>query len=392
MAVITLEDVTKTYNDGALVAVDGISVSIEDGEFFVLLGPSGCGKSTTLRMIAGLETITGGEIRIGDRAVNGLEPRERNVAMVFQNYALYPHMNVRENLGFGLRLSTELSDADIERKVEEVAELMDIAELLDDVPKELSGGQQQRVALGRAIVREPDVFLFDEPLSNLDAKLRAHMRTELARLQGDLGVTSLYVTHDQTEAMTMGDRIAVMNDGVLQQVGTTNEVYDHPANRFVAEFIGSPSMNFLSVELVEREEGYALVGRDGDGFAYPLERGLVHRLDAAPGSALALGVRPEDIALHATTDGRSDRVQTADIDVVEEMGSDDFVYLHVADVTWTAREEDRIDVADGTVAYGFDPHDLYLFGPDGRTIKSKGLDGDAADQSSETTTVGQSVS
>jgi multiple sugar transport system ATP-binding protein len=375
MGKIRLEDVTKTYKDGDIIAVDEISLSVEDGEFMVLLGPSGCGKSTTLRMIAGLEEITRGDISIGDRRVNDLEPRERDIAMVFQNYALYPHMNVRENLGFGLRLSTDFPDERIDERVETVAGVLDITELLDAMPGELSGGQQQRVALGRAIVREPEVFLFDEPLSNLDAKLRTHMRTELARLHQEVGVTSLYVTHDQTEAMTMGDRIAVMKDGVLQQVGTSNEVYDHPANRFVAGFIGSPSMNFLPVTLVERDDGSALVGRDD--FDYPLASELVERIDATPGDDLALGVRPEDVVLSATTRSAGGRAQTAQVDIVEEMGSDDFLYLDIGGDTWTARTEDGIDVDDGTVAYEFAPEHVYLFDRDDRTIKSKGLDGDA---------------
>ncbi len=272
MGQISLNDVTKTFDDGSIVAVDDLNIEIADGEFLVLVGPSGCGKSTTLRMIAGLESISAGDISIGDVRVNNLEPRERDIAMVFQNYALYPHKSVRENIGFGLRLSTDLSNAEIEERVEDAAEMMGIEDLLDDKPKQLSGGQQQRVALGRAIVREPEAFLFDEPLSNLDAKLRTHMRTEISRIQQELGVTSIYVTHDQAEAMTMGDRIAVLNDGQLQQVGTPNEVYDHPENRFVASFIGSPSMNFVDATVDVRDDGTYVVAKSGaDTLSYPVD-------------------------------------------------------------------------------------------------------------------------
>ena len=251
MSGITLDTVRKEFGDGsdAVLAVEDIDLEIEDGEFLVLVGPSGCGKTTTLRCIAGLEDVTSGSIRFGTRDVTPLRARDRDVAMVFQNYALYPHMSVQKNIGFGLRLSTQLSSAEINQRVGDTAAMLGISDLLGDKPKELSGGQQQRVALGRAIIREPEVFLMDEPLSNLDAKLRAQMRTELQELQHELGTTTVYVTHDQTEAMAMGDRIAVMNDGVLQQVGPPEDVYLSPTNEFVAEFIGSPSINLFTADV-----------------------------------------------------------------------------------------------------------------------------------------------
>ncbi|MFB6244363.1 MAG: ABC transporter ATP-binding protein, partial [Halobaculum sp.] len=247
MSGITLDTVRKEFSTGdeQIVAVDDVDLEVRDGEFLVLVGPSGCGKTTTLRCIAGLEDVTSGHVRFGEEDVTGLRARERDVAMVFQNYALYPHMDVRTNLGFGLKLSTQLSSAEIDDQVEDVASMLGIEDLLDQKPKELSGGQQQRVALGRAIIRDPAAFLMDEPLSNLDAKLRAEMRTELQTLQHELDVTTVYVTHDQTEAMAMGDRIAVMNDGRLQQVGTPEAVYRTPVNEFVAKFIGSPSINLF---------------------------------------------------------------------------------------------------------------------------------------------------
>ena len=374
MGEITLDSVTKEYDGGRVLAVDDISIGIGDGEFLVLLGPSGCGKSTTLRMIAGLEEITEGEIHIGERLVNGLEPRERNIAMVFQNYALYPHMSVRENMGFGLQLSTDLPQSEIDDRVEQAAEMMDIADLMEDKPKELSGGQQQRVALGRAIVREPEVFLFDEPLSNLDAKLRAHMRTELTRIQQELGVTSVYVTHDQAEAMTMGDRVAILDGGELQQVGTPNEVYDRPANRFVAEFIGEPSMNFLDVEL-DREG--RLVHAGGDALSYSLDDRTVERLPIEPGQSLTLGVRPQDVSVEIDPADLGANAQTATVDVVEHMGSDNFLYLRLDGDVWTARTG-RIEPDPGSqIGFGFDDAAVHLFDESGTTLKSRGT-GDEA--------------
>jgi multiple sugar transport system ATP-binding protein len=322
MSDLSLDRVTKVYQDDEeeIVAVDDISVDIEDGEFLVLVGPSGCGKSTTLRMIAGLETITEGEIRLGGTVINDVDTQDRDIAMVFQSYALYPHLTARGNMSFGLEESTELPDSDIKERVEEVASMMGIDDLLDRKPGELSGGQQQRIALGRAIVRDPELFLMDEPLSNLDAKLRAEMRTELQQLQRQLGVTTVYVTHDQTEAMTMSDRIAVMDQGELQQVGEPLELYHDPNNMFVAGFIGEPSMNFL-------------YGEDSDGafvselFEYPLNRDIE---DAVAGAAeLVLGIRPEEIEILDETDvgGDPEHEYEMHVTVVEPMGDQNVVHL-----------------------------------------------------------------
>ncbi|WP_435153111.1 ABC transporter ATP-binding protein [Haladaptatus sp. DFWS20] len=318
MANLTLDSVTKWFDDDGdrIVAVDDVNVDIEDGEFLVLVGPSGCGKSTTLRMIAGLETVSQGDVRLGGRVINDQPPTTRDIAMVFQSYALYPHMTVRENMSFGLEESTDLSNDEISRHVEKTSEMMGIADLLDRKPGELSGGQQQRVALGRAIVRDPEVFLMDEPLSNLDAKLRSQMRTELQRLQEDLGVTTVYVTHDQTEAMTMGDRIAILNDGKLQQVATPIEAYHRPANRFVAGFIGDPSMNFFEM----RRDGDTLVG---ENFEYPLSGETLDEVGDT--ERVTLGVRPEDIELVSSGEG-SHEFRTI-VDVVEPMGNENNVYL-----------------------------------------------------------------
>ncbi|MCI8554607.1 MAG: sn-glycerol-3-phosphate ABC transporter ATP-binding protein UgpC, partial [Clostridiales bacterium] len=250
MASLSLKGITKTY-PGGVTAVSDFNLEIKDKEFIILVGPSGCGKSTTLRMIAGLEEISDGELHIGDRLVNDVAPKDRDIAMVFQNYALYPHMTVFENMAFGLKLRKTPKD-EIKRRVEEAARILDIAHLLDRKPKALSGGQRQRVALGRAIVREPKVFLLDEPLSNLDAKLRAQMRTELSKMHRKLGTTFIYVTHDQTEAMTMGDRIVVMSEGLIQQVDTPQHLYDFPCNMFVAGFLGSPQMNFIDSKLIKK--------------------------------------------------------------------------------------------------------------------------------------------
>jgi len=320
MAELALDNVTKVFveDDGnEIVAVDEVSVDIRDGEFLVLVGPSGCGKSTTLRMIAGLESVTAGEIRLGGDVMNEKEPKERDIAMVFQSYALYPHMTVRENMSFGLEESTELADDDIAEQVRSTAEMMGIEELLDRKPSELSGGQQQRVALGRAIVRDPEVFLMDEPLSNLDAKLRSKMRTELQRIQEDLGVTTVYVTHDQTEAMTMSDRIAVLDDGVLQQAGTPLECYHEPANEFVASFIGDPAMNFFDVEV----QGNQLRTED---FAYPVSDETLSEIGDR--TALRMGIRPEDVTLSSGDPAAKHDFQTV-VDVVEPMGDENNVYL-----------------------------------------------------------------
>ncbi|MFC4543601.1 ABC transporter ATP-binding protein [Halosolutus amylolyticus] len=322
MADLELDDVTKVFreDDGnEITAVDEVSLRIDDGEFLVLVGPSGCGKSTTLRMVAGLETVSDGAIRLGGSVINETQPKDRDIAMVFQSYALYPHMTVRENMSFGLEESTAMPDDEIAATVDETAAMLGIDDLLDRKPDELSGGQQQRVALGRAIVRDPEVFLLDEPLSNLDAKLRAQMRTELQRLQEDLGVSTIYVTHDQTEAMTMADKIAILNDGELQQVGTPLECYHEPANLFVAGFIGEPSMNFFDVT----REGDRLVHED---FEYALSAETVDELDG--NEELVLGIRPEDVAVRSSHEDRHS--YEALVDVVEPMGNENNVYLTFA--------------------------------------------------------------
>jgi multiple sugar transport system ATP-binding protein len=340
MSKLTLDHVSKRFDDGSggIVAVNDASIDIADGEFLVLVGPSGCGKSTTLRMIAGLETITQGEISLDSEVINNKQPRARDIAMVFQSYALYPHMTAQENMSFALEESTDLSQDAIREQVEEAAETMGITELLDRKPGELSGGQQQRVALGRAIVRDPAVFLMDEPLSNLDAKLRASMRTELQRLQEELGVTTVYVTHDQTEAMTMGDRIAILDDGRLQQVGTPLECYHEPANLFVAGFIGEPSMNFFEMEVQDNQLA-------GDDFVYPLSTDL--RESVSDTSRVVLGVRPEDVAIADEIESDHD-FQTV-VDVVEPVGSGNNVYLafegHEGETTELDMEESRTFVA-----------------------------------------------
>ena len=318
MANVTLDGVTKVFEDqsGEIVAVDDVNIDIKDGEFLVLVGPSGCGKSTTLRMVAGLETPSEGTISLDEKPITNLSPQERNVAMVFQSYALYPHMTVRGNMSFGLEEATDLSKAEIRERVEDAAEMLGIDDLLDRKPDELSGGQQQRVALGRAIVREPEAFLLDEPLANLDAKLRSEMRTELQHLQEDLGTTTIYVTHDQTEAMTMSDRIAVLNDGELQQVGTPLECYHRPNNQFVAGFIGDPSMNFLPVTY---EDGRLV----GEHFDYPLDEQT--QADLAGHTELTLGIRPEDIEILDTATGTHEF--PAVVDVVEPMGNENTVHL-----------------------------------------------------------------
>ncbi|MCU4975061.1 sn-glycerol-3-phosphate ABC transporter ATP-binding protein UgpC [Halobacteria archaeon AArc-m2/3/4] len=330
MGHVELAELTKVFdNDGnELVAVNDLNIEIEDGEFLVLVGPSGCGKSTTLRCVAGLERTTRGEIWIGDEEVSDKKPKNRDIAMVFQNYALYPHMSARENMAFGLKISTDLSPDEISTRVDNTAEMMGIQDLLEKKPGELSGGQQQRVALGRAIVRDPEVFLMDEPLSNLDAKLRSSMRTELQDLQQELGVTTVYVTHDQVEAMTMGDRIAILNHGELCQVGTPLECYHHPDNRFVASFIGSPSMNFFDAEIQYSDVRTEILT---DSFEYTLSESTVDRLTDRVTNAV-LGIRPEDIRL------ASDDVSgiQATVTVTEPIGERTYVYLEIGDLSCTA--------------------------------------------------------
>jgi multiple sugar transport system ATP-binding protein len=371
MASITLNDVTKRFGEGgeAVVAVDDVSLDIEDGEFIVFVGPSGSGKSTLMRIVAGLETQSEGDVFIGDTLVNQLGPRARDIAMVFQNYALYPNMTVEENMSFGLKMSTDLSDDEIERQVTDAAEMMGIGNLLDNTPGELSGGQQQRVALGRAIVRDPNVFLMDEPLSNLDAKLRTTMRTEINRLQNDLGVTTLYVTHDQTEAMTMGDRLVVLNYGELQQVGTPLECFYRPANRFVAGFIGSPSMNFFEGDV---DDGTLSV----DGFDYDLSERM--RSNVGDRTEVTLGGRPEDFDL--SDDPSDENSFEVAVDVVEPMGSISYVYVRPVDRshddTFVVEIDGQRPVSEGQRMYAHIPsQDIHLFDRrTGKTIHQRRLD------------------
>ena len=349
MAVLTLDGVTKRFSgpDGDVTAVDDVSLEVEAGEFLVLVGPSGCGKTTTLRMIAGLETPTSGTVRIDGVNVTRRDPHERNIAMVFQNYALYPHMTVRENIGYGLRKSTALSDDEIAERVEEIAEMMGIGDHLENKPGQLSGGQKQRVATGRALVRDPKVFLMDEPLSNLDAKLRRHMRTEIQRIQSEFGTTTIYVTHDQEEAMTMGDRIVVMDDGRLQQVGPPEEVYDWPENRFVAEFIGNPSTNLFEVSL----EGDRLAGGG-------LSTTLSTDPELLPDGEYALGIRPEAVELGPRDGGEND----ATVSVVEPTGSQAVVYLDADGHELTVQvPRDEAPAAGETVRVAIPTESIYLF-------------------------------
>ena len=328
MAEIVLEDVSKIYPGGA-VGISDLSLEIKDGEFLVLVGPSGCGKTTALRMVAGLETITDGTIRIGDQVVNTVPPKERDIAMVFQNYALYPHMTVYDNMAFGLKLR-KLSKDEIDRRVRQAASILGLEDFLERKPKALSGGQRQRVAMGRAIVREPKAFLMDEPLSNLDAKLRVQMRSEIARIQHDLGVTTLYVTHDQTEAMTMGDRVAVIRKGALQQADTPQYLYDHPVNLFVAGFIGSPAMNMVEATL-SRSNGSLTLEFGGFRLGIPGDvESARPSLRAFEGKRVILGVRPEDMEDAAFgSDAPSDRRIRSTVELREALGSDVVVHFKV---------------------------------------------------------------
>ncbi|MBO1267586.1 ABC transporter ATP-binding protein [Arthrobacter cavernae] len=312
MATVTFDNATRLYPGTDKPAVDKLNIDIADGEFLVLVGPSGCGKSTSLRMLAGLEDVNAGRILIGDRDVTDVPPKDRDIAMVFQNYALYPHMTVADNMGFALKIAGVSKEERAER-VREAAKLLDLEQYLDRKPKALSGGQRQRVAMGRAIVRNPQVFLMDEPLSNLDAKLRVQTRTQIASLTRRLGVTTVYVTHDQVEAMTMGDRVAVLKDGLLMQVDTPRNLYDRPANVFVAGFIGSPAMNLLELPVVDG-------GVQFGGTVYPVPRNV---LEEAHGKTVTLGTRPEDLE----TVGAGEGLQV-EVDVVEELGADAYVYGH----------------------------------------------------------------
>ncbi len=363
MAQVILKDVTKRF--GNVTAVDNISLDIKDKEFIVLVGPSGCGKSTTLRMVAGLEEITSGDIYIGDTVVNDVPPKDRDIAMVFQNYALYPHMDVYNNMAFGLKLR-KFPKNEIDRRVKEAAKLLGIENLLDRKPKALSGGQRQRVAVGRAIVREPKVFLMDEPLSNLDAKLRVQMRAELSKLHNRLQTTIIYVTHDQTEAMTMGDRIVVMKDGHIYQVGAPLEIYNHPDNVFVAGFIGSPAMNFLDVVLKKEGETYVI---DAKTFKVeiPAEKAAsIKDIGKYVGKQVILGIRPEDIE-DATIVGDDPQFAflEADVDVTEPMGAEVFVYFSSGDNSFIARLDATTTATDGSrLKVGMNMHKIHLFDKD----------------------------
>ncbi|KNY27351.1 ABC transporter ATP-binding protein [Pseudobacteroides cellulosolvens] len=360
MASVKLKNVYKRYA-GGVTAVNDFNMDIEDKEFIILVGPSGCGKTTTLRMIAGLEDISEGELYIGDKLVNDVDPKNRDIAMVFQNYALYPHMTVFENMSFGLRLRKIPKD-EIKRRVHEAAKILDIEHLLDRRPKALSGGQRQRVALGRAIVREPKVFLMDEPLSNLDAKLRVQMRTEINKLHQKLQTTFIYVTHDQTEALTMGTRIVVMKDGYVQQIDTPQALYERPCNMFVAGFIGSPQMNFINAKVDKRGDGiYLTFGKD----TIKLPEGKAKKLEGTDyiGKEVILGIRPE--CLHdepAFLEQMSDSLVEARIELTENLGSETYLYMVVDDVDFTARVNPRTKARSGDIIkIAFDTNRIHLF-------------------------------
>ncbi len=370
MASLSLRGIYKKY-PGGVVAVSDVNLEIRDKEFIILVGPSGCGKSTTLRMIAGLEEISEGELYIGDRLVNDIAPKDRDIAMVFQNYALYPHMTVFENMAFGLKLRKVPKD-EIARKVEEAARILDLSHLLDRKPKAMSGGQRQRVALGRAIVRSPKVFLLDEPLSNLDAKLRAQMRTEISKLHKKLGTTFIYVTHDQTEAMTMGDRIVVMKDGFVQQIDTPQNLYEQPVNKFVAGFLGSPQMNFIDAVLKKTasQQYYVEFGsedsRSGRGTKYQIilpESKVVPDLEKYVDREVTLGIRPESVHdeemyLSTATTGIVD----CNVEITEMMGAETFLYLECEGIPITARVSPRSTAQAGDVIkIALDPNKVHLF-------------------------------
>ncbi len=332
MAEVSLKKIVKEY-EGGVQAVKGIDLDIANHEFVVLVGPSGCGKSTTLRMIAGLEEISDGEIWIGGDVVNDVPPRDRDIAMVFQNYALYPHMSVFENMAFGLKLR-KFPKEEIRKRVDEAARMLDIVPLLDRKPKALSGGQRQRVAMGRAIVRNPKVFLFDEPLSNLDAKLRVQMRTEIKKVHQMVPTTTVYVTHDQVEAMTLADRVVVMNQGIIEQVGAPQELYHNPATRFVAGFIGSPAMNFLPVQVID-EGGLKIQTADGTRLAVPPQK--VDRYGPHKGKRMTLGIRPEHLTETRENAKAGVQQMNALVDVVEPMGMETLVHFFVDGVAMCAR-------------------------------------------------------
>jgi multiple sugar transport system ATP-binding protein len=355
MAQVVLKDLNKKYDE--VHAVKDVNLHIRDKEFVVLVGPSGCGKSTTLRMVAGLEEITSGEIVIGDRVVNDLPPKDRDIAMVFQNYALYPHMTVYDNMAFGLKMR-KFAKPEIEKRVRDAAEILGIQELLKRKPRQLSGGQRQRVAVGRAIVRHPQVFLFDEPLSNLDAKLRVQMRVELKRLHDRLETTAIYVTHDQVEAMTLGDRVVVMKDGWIQQVGEPLELYSRPANRFVAGFIGSPAMNFVDVGIAASADG---IWAEAPGVRLRVPPDRAERLRAHAGQRITLGVRPEDLHIASGADAPH-AVIDAVVDVVEPLGSEILLDVKVGPSMMVARVDPTVRVkVHETMRLAVEPDRLHFF-------------------------------
>jgi len=359
MGSVALRNIRKSY--GAVEVLHGIDLDIQDGEFTVLVGPSGCGKSTLLRSIAGLETISGGDIAIDDAVINQLVPKDRDIAMVFQNYALYPHMTVAKNMGFSLRLAKE-SQAEIDRKVKAAAEILDLTALLDRYPRQLSGGQRQRVAMGRAIVRDPKVFLFDEPLSNLDAKLREKLRTEIRKIHMQLKTTTIFVTHDQLEAMTIADRIVLMRDGRIEQMGTPDEIYERPATRFVADFIGTPAMNFVSAEIAA---GDRLVAH-GEGMTLELSRDVFP--DLAPGQRVELGLRPARMDLCAP-DARN--VISGSVVLVENMGAEGQVITEVAGREVSFVTQSFRDLSPGDpVTFAISPDHIHVFDPStGRSLR-----------------------
>ncbi len=374
MASLSFRKIGKTYPSG-VTAVSDFNLEIKDKEFIIFVGPSGCGKSTTLRMVAGLEEITDGELYIGDRLINNVAPKDRDIAMVFQNYALYPHMTVYENMAFGLKLRKTPKE-EIRKRVEEAARILDITHLLDRKPKALSGGQRQRVALGRAIVREPKVFLLDEPLSNLDAKLRAQMRTELSKLHKKLGTTFIYVTHDQTEAMTMADRIVVMKDGFIQQVDSPTNLYNKPVNVFVAGFIGTPQMNFVESKIIDLENGqYAVEFGSEDtktkkGVKYqviiPEEKLKGTKIAEYAGKEVIMGIRPEclkddeEYIAKATTG-----VIKCKVEITELMGAETYLYINCEDINMTARVAPRTTVISGDeIQIAIDPNRVQIFDKD----------------------------
>jgi multiple sugar transport system ATP-binding protein len=357
MAEVKLVNLKKIF-EGNVVAVQDFDLEIKDKEFVVLVGPSGCGKSTTLRCIAGLEEITDGEIYIGNRLVNDIPPKDRDIAMVFQNYALYPHMNVYKNLSFGLELRKMKKD-EIERRVHEAAQILDIEHLLDRKPKALSGGQRQRVAVGRAIVRKPAVFLFDEPLSNLDAKLRVQMRTEIAKLHQNLQATMIYVTHDQVEAMTMGSRIVVMKDGFIQQVSDPLTLYDYPVNKFVAGFIGSPPMNFIDVDVKKEGSDYVV---KTPAFTVKMPNAVQDKVAPYAGKKVTFGFRPEDLIDENISKDKAGRVMQAKVEVIEPLGSEIYLYLSAGPDNFVARVPHQYQASIGaTVGFAVDISKVHLF-------------------------------